>query len=297
MNQLRSKTIMHSALVLLITFIIFITVFASSCGNLSEESKEIIETFSSFESKGGIYCSYDNNVFLPDKTIQVDDLEYNGKKCRIAACYDKVFYAYYYEKTNKTYLTLYLLSITYDNLEITLFDTIEEINSKTGIGVRFCIDNKMYFAIDKKYFVYDLETKSYNFVSAVLDGKYRYAQDFSNYRYEILGNKNPFNRKQYGIEIKDKTTEETRTVTMENLSSFPEGEYILSLDSSLTKTFFVKALEKDGYMYILGMITLDKIANMKSQCVALKYDFKNDNLSYYSSLYYDWDEVPNFFVS
>ena len=250
MKQTKLKTIIYSALTLLMMFIVLIAVFASSCGNLSEESKEIIEAFSSFESKGGIYCSYDNNVFLPDKTIQVDALEYNGKKCHIAACYDKVFYAYYHEKTEKTYITLYLLSITYDTLEITLFDTIEEIDSKTGIGARFSLGNKIYFAIDNNYFVYDLETKSYNMAPDSIEGKYLFEQDFSNYRYEILGNKNPFNRKQYGIEIKDKTTEETRTVTMENLSSFPEGEYILSLDSRFTKSFFEKALEKDGYIYI-----------------------------------------------
>lgn len=57
--------------------------------------------------------------------------------------------------------------------------------------------------------------------------------------------------------------------------------------------FFTKDIYRDGEIFILGMICLDTFANMKSECVVLKYDFDNNSLSYYSSMYYDWGEIPN----
>ena len=265
--------------------------------DLSEESKEIVNTFKSFDNKDGVRYSQAGTIVFPDKTISLYDLEYNGNRCELITCRQDVFYAYAQQKTDKNHRTFYLLAVNYDDNDINLIDTVENVYCRDlGSWRGFCVGNKLYFAPhDDEYITYDLEEKSFGFAPAVdANNNTIYESYFSNYSYEILENQHFFtDSTRYGIEIKDKTTAETRTLTMESLSAFSEGEYILSLEPSCTRTFFRQALEKDGDIYILGRIDLDSY--MYSQCVVMKYDFTQNKLTYYSSDLYNWDEPPTDF--
>lgn len=248
-----------------------------------EERAEMIDKFSSFDNHDDIAFRDSNWIFLPDKTINVASIEYNDRQCYLIDCLEDRFYAYTIDSDKK-----HLLEIDYDISEIKYLNTINNIPWSSS-PTSFYLQNKLYLGIyNGNYYVYDLDLGTYSTMSK--DDVNSLCSESNQYSFNIIESKGT----KHGIEITNKETQVTKTVTMDNLNAFAEGEYILSLDSYLTKRFFAKGIEKDGEIFILGMVCLETFANTKSECVVLKYDFDNDSLSYYSSMFYDWDEIPYF---
>lgn len=260
-----------------------------------EQRQEIIDTFAEYDSCGEVRYHDGLFIFLPDKHINVRSIKYNGKECQyILSCGANSFYTYTKEGIDRTHMSIHLLEISYADNEITHIDTLSNLPRSNSFH-RFCIDNKFYFgAIDGYYYVYDLDARASTTLSETEFDTLWDTQ--SQYKFNVLDNKKLINKKYYGLEITDKSTQEKKTITLDDLSGFSEGQYVLSLDSYLTNLFFRRAVEKDGNIYILGMITLDTFGNMVHQTVVLKYNFESNQLSYYSSMYLDWDEPPRMVI-
>ena len=293
-NKKMKMSIIISCILVLILILIIIFPILFTPKLSQEQRQEIINTFANYDNNGEVIYRDGNRVFLPDNSIDVTSIKYNGQECyRLISCGAESCYAYTKEKNDSKHVSLNLLEINYDDNSVRYIDTLPNL-PKTNSPTGFCLNNKLYVGVfDGYYYIYDLKEKTY---TTLPESEVVVLRDEQNqYEFNVLYNKNLFNRKYYGIEIIDKFTQRKKTITMENLNAFPEGRYILSLDSYFTNTFFRAAIEKDGVIYILGMIPLSK-NSMTHQNVILKYDLENNILSYYSSMYYAWDEVPKIIV-
>lgn len=249
-----------------------------------EQRQEIIDTFAGYDN-GEVIYNDGTFIFLPDRTIDVRSIKYNGQECYLISCGAESFYAYTREWSDFKHFSLNLLEITYAENEITYIDTLRNLPRPNSFS-EFCIENKFYCGVfSGYYYVYDFDEKAYTTMPKAELDELREAQN--QYEFEVIDKF--FHRKHY-IEITDKSTQEKKSITMDSLNSFSEGQYILSLDPYLTSAFFRRVVEKDDDIYILGMILLDPLVGPKHQYVVLKYDFESDTLSYCSSMSLFWDE-------
>ena len=273
----------------LFIFILFLPYVLSP--KISKELRqEIIDTFAGFENRGEVVFVHDY-IFLPDKKIEYRELQYNGEEMdSVIGCGADSFYTFTKEKIDKKLVTINLLEVGYKDNEIKLLCTLSDLPNSNWIKTHY-LQNKLYLGtFDGEYYVYDLATKT---LTTMPESDFDiFKEDQNQYKYEIIEKNFLFHIKESGVQITSKSTGEVKIVTKDRLNDFTEGQYVLSLDPYLGDRFYKAATEKDGYIYILIMIRLENHFFSGHQNVVLKYDFENDILSYYSSMLYPWDEIP-----
>ena len=253
----------------------------------NEQRQEIIDTFAGYDN-GEVIYSHSDRIFLPDRTIDLSSIKFNGKECDLISCGAESCYAYTQEMTDLKHKSVNLMEISYADNVVKYIDTLTDMPRVNVFGGSH-IQDKIYFGpCNGYYYVYDLDERACTTMSKSEVVALKESQ--TQYEFKVLEGFPNFNH--YGIKITDKSTRESKTIKMSDLNTFSEGQCILSLDSYLTNSFFRSIVEKDGDIYILGMITLDTFGSTQHQNVVLKYDFENETLSYYSSMFYAWDETP-----
>lgn len=257
----------------------------SGCGNIYTEEKiaEIKETFQSFDNNYNFALSEDNSVWLYDKTINFDDLEYQGVKIeRLIGCDD----GYCYVATSRVmqstgYFELKILKVSYDTLEMQEIGRISNLIRTYTTACRL-YDNKIYIS-DKKishnildnsrYCVYDLDTGN---------------QEWFDYNNDIFWAKNEkydFSIKSKDVIITEKETGETKSVLWNDLSNLEEGKYLQQFSNRFWfgNARFYEFEEKNGVIYLLCLLPFD-YGEYDCQVVIFTYDFDTETLGYYSSL-------------
>lgn len=269
-------------------------------GISKERKQEIIDTFAGFENRGEVVFVHDY-IFLPNKRIEYAGWNYSGTESyNLIGCGAESYYVLTRSNNNKKPQTVNLLEVGYEGEEKKLLATWNNVPNPNKLN-DYYFNNKLFVGpFDGEYYVYDLATQTLTTMSEVefktlpeLD--YNGWKELYNYTYEIYERTAMLKLGIAAVEITSKSTGEVKAVTLDRLNAFPEGQFILSLNSCLTDDFFKAATEKDGYIYLLGMIKVYDMAILTQyqyQNVVLRYDFENDILSYYSSMLYPWDEIP-----
>ena len=241
----------------------------------SKEVEEIKSTFRSFNNNENFAFNDDDCIWLYDKTIYFDDLEYQGATIdKAIACGDEYFYAITNRVKQSTgYYELKILKVNYNTLEMQEIGSISNLLKIVNSSCRL-YNNKIYIRDDVRYCVYDLTTGSQEWFT--YDNDLFWTND-ENGKYKFIV-------KDKVVTVTEKETDATKNIFWSDLSSFVEGRYILQVDSKLkfTKSFFQSCLEKDGKIYLLGLIPLDYFV-LYYQAFILVYDFDTETIEYYSS--------------
>lgn len=288
------KTLSKMLIVLLLaSFMALNALCFTSCGTLSDEDKQnIIDTFDGFNNKEGVVLRHADKVFTRDSTIDLNEVYFNNNQCHVLSCAPDMIYAYsYVDEDNDT--NLYLLEVGYDGNILNSFKFIENV-SHSDIKDKFVYGQKIYFGLGNgPYYVFDTLGQTIGKINSSEAEEIKTVKDSSelydcSIKSDIAGDDS--------VIITKKSTNENVKIVRDDLRDFTEGQYILSLDTTLTRPFFRKATEKFGNIYLLGAISLDPVLGLEWQYVVFEYNFAENALSYYTSIHVQWDEEPQLYI-
>ena len=273
---------------ILISFLVFPF---SGCDNgyTSDEIAEMQETLASFDDNPNVALTYFNTIWLQDRKIFVDELTYEGTQIdRLLGCADEYFYASVLVKKATRNYTMSILQVDYDTLEMVEIGCVENLKAAHTGSCRL-VGDKIYFSdAGEKYCIYDINSGAQEWFDFDFDTFWKKVP--TQYAFEISSDK-----KDSVITVTENETGEKKQVSWKNdLDMTEEGKYIqkFSEQAIWVNASFIDATERNGKCYFLGVLPLDAMV-FERQAVIFTYDFATEEVSYYSSLFYDQYEYPS----
>lgn len=266
----------------------------SGCDNgyTSDEIAEMQETLASFDDNPNVALTYFNTIWLQDRKIFVDELTYEGTQIdRLLGCADEYFYASVLVKKATRNYTMSILQIDYDTLEMVEIGCVENLKAAHTGSCRLVGDKIYFYAGEKygeKYCIYDINSGAQEWFDFDFDTFWKEVP--TQYAFEISSDK-----KDSVITVTENETGEKKQVSWKNdLDMTEEGKYIqkFSEQAIWVNASFIDATERNGKCYFLGVLPLDAMV-FERQAVIFTYDFATEEVSYYSSLFYDQYEYPS----
>lgn len=262
----------------------------SSCDNgyTSDEIVEMQETLDSFEDNPNFALTYFDTIWLQEKKIVVDELTYEGTQLdRLVGCEETHFYASVLEKKAARNYTMLILQVDYETLEMIEIGCVDNLKDSHTTSCRL-VEDKIYFSDADKYCVYDINSGVQEWFDYDHDAFWKRAP--GQYIFDISSD-----RKDSVITVMENATGVQKQVSWKNdLDMTEEGKYIQKFSEQATwvNASFIDAIEKNGKCYFLGLLPLDPMV-INHQAVIFSYDFETEEISYYSSLFYDEYEYPS----
>lgn len=272
---------------ILICFLVFPF---SGCENgyTSDEIVEMQETLASFDDNPNFALTYFDTIWLQDRKIIVDELTYEGTQIdRLLGCADEYFYASVLVKKATRNYTMSILQVDYDTLEMVEIGCVENLKESHTVSCRL-VGDKIYFSDADKYCVYDINSGVQEWFDYDHDAFWKRAP--GQYIFDIESD-----RKDSVITVTENATGEKKQVSWKNdLDMTEEGKYIqkFSEQAIWVNASFIDATERNGKCYFLGVLPLDAMV-IEHQAVIFTYDFATEEVSYYSSLFYELYGYPS----
>ena len=261
---------------ILLIVTLFVSTFVDCSRNYTEEEiVEIQETFQSFNNNENIaFLGYDC-IWLYDKTIYFDDIEYQGATIDdVIACGDEYFYAITNRVRQSTgYYELKILGVSYETLEIKEIGTMSNL-LKDHTSAWASDYDKIYIGDIDGYYAFNLDTGEQE--SNIYQFSIRVWDEYEKYKYKI---------KENAIAVTKKETGEIKSILWNDLSILEEGKYLQQFSNRFLfgNARFYECEEKNGIIYLLCIIPFDRGAH-DCQAVIFTYDFDTETIEYYSSL-------------
>lgn len=263
----------------------------------TEERYEITDTFSKFKSNDNYIFQTLYELHLGKNVIPNSELTYNGFECEFL--YSTDFCAYGYCK-NDIETTVYIVSIDYDSLDISLCDTVE-LPSDLIHGSFY--DNSFYFRTNdpttdefqQMYTIYDMSNKEIStcdtddFIDVVERRDIHGDYEFEYPDLPLIGN--------LKVRITNTKTNETKRFSSKKLKGCEEGKKILKLPHKQTN---LGVIPSDVYVdgddiYFLCLQSIGFLGN-PSYYFIVKYNFNTESIEYCSTIYFKtYPENTSFF--
>ena len=274
--------------IIIISMLLAILGTFSGCINSEHTKQEIINTFNSFEnSQDYVFVTFaPNRLHVRNNVIDLDDLTYDGAPCHYISTTTTCayFYAYPFESES----TVDLLSLSYQELELSLVATVEAENKIIGADY---YNGEVYFTEyndgatpSKSYLIYNVEanqtrTAEYESVSEnVFD-------NFQSERYTVKRSAPAF--PDCKLLVKSNATGEEKTVGRSLLKTCEQGKAIIGLGDVYATAGPVDYYENNGEIYIVYIYLVDGVLGYPSCVYIMKYDFDSHTMQYYTSVFMD----------
>lgn len=286
-----------------ITFLLLIailTLHCTSCADSKEKAQKAKDTFASFENSDRFVFINGKELHVGNRVTLIPDIIYNGEKCNLI--YPDTDGMYVYSAESHMDTSIDLLYVKYETLEIT---PIKALTLPSHIITANFINDIFYFRVidpndknsDQIYFLYDMKTdqtsiadtddlREYVEQSGREEKHYYNLERFSLEEISASPFNNVSNRKFY---VTDNRTGTTKLLDRSLLNTCEEGKAILSLDKDNVVLLTYCGFEKDGYLYLLFLYHPNDIFGVPAHYFIMKYDFDNECLDYYTSVFSDKD--------